>query len=217
MTQRATGRAQSSAEEIANSASHGLALFAVVSGTAYLSVANSGHSRSVASVVGGAVFAVTMMLLYLTSTLYHALPAGRAKAIFLRLDLAAIYLFIAGTYTAFAMTARGGGSGWVQLGVIWSLALTGAALKVLDRLSHPVVSTGLYLVIGWVALIGVLPLAEQGPVTSVVWLVSGGIAYSVGILFFVFDSRLRFAHAVWHGFVIAGSGCHFVAVVNFVI
>ena len=207
-------RVQSTAEEAVNSVSHGLALFAVIAVIAHMSVADSGHSRSVAGVVGTAVFAVAMMILYLTSTLYHALPAGRAKAIFLRLDLAAIYLFIAGTYTAFALAAGNAESGWVRLGVIWSLALTGAALKILDCLSHPVLSTSLYLAMGWVALIGELPLVERAPVTSVIWLVSGGIAYSVGVVFFVLDSRLRFAHAVWHAFVIVGSSCHFVAVVS---
>lgn len=215
--------AQTALEEIANSLSHGLTLLAALVAVPFLFVARSVHELRIAETIGYAVFAATMVLLYLTSTIYHALPDGSSKRIFLRLDLAAIYLFIAGSYTPFAMGAMSALDGsddpwaWARLGGVWALAVTGASLKVFERLSHPVLSTGLYLVMGWTVLIAALPLIERVPAASVFWLVAGGIAYSVGVIFFALDSRLRFAHAVWHGFVATGTGCHFVAVMNYAI
>ncbi len=214
-------RTQTASEEIANSVSHGLMLLAALVAAPLLFVARAGHELRIAETIGYAVFATTMVLLYLTSTIYHALPDGSSKRIFLRLDLAAIYLFIAGSYTPFAMAATSTLDGttdpWAcaRLGGVWALAVTGASLKVSERLSHPVLSTGLYLVMGWTVLIAALPLIERVPAASVFWLVAGGIAYSVGVIFFALDSRLRFAHAVWHAFVAAGTGCHFVAVLSY--
>ena len=214
-------RAQTASEEIANSLSHGLMFVAALVAAPFLFFARSGHEQRIAEGIGYAVFAATMVLLYLTSTVYHALPDGASKRIFLRLDLAAIYLFIAGSYTPFAMVAMSALDGsnhpwaWARLGGVWALAVTGASLKVFERLSHPMLSTGLYLVMGWTVLIAALPLIERVPAASVFWLVAGGIAYSVGVIFFALDSRLRFAHAVWHGFVATGTGCHFAAVMNY--
>jgi len=218
-----TGRAQSAQEEIANSLSHGLMLLAALIAAPFLFVARFHHELRMTEIIGYAVFAATMVLLYLTSTVYHALPDGSSKRLFLRLDLGAIYLFIAGSYTPFAMGAMSALDGpvdvwgWVRLGGVWALAFTGASLKVFERLSHPLVSTGLYLAMGWTVLIAALPLIERVPAASVFWLLAGGIAYSVGVIFFVLDSRLRFAHAVWHGFVATGTGCHFAAVMNFTV
>ena len=206
-------RAQSLGEEIANSVSHGLALLAAIAAVPFLIAA--AQVRGTASVVGTAVFASTMVLLYLTSTLYHALPAGRAKRVFLRLDHGAIYLFIAGSYTPFALGALGGPWGWTLFGVAWSLAALGVTLKAFDRLSHPWLSTGLYLVMGWLVLIAAVPLSERVPASGVALLVAGGLAYTAGVAFFLLDSRLRYAHAVWHGWVVAGSGFHLFAVLNY--
>jgi hemolysin III len=139
-------RPQSLGEEIANSASHGVALLAVMVAVPFL-IAAARHV-GVANVVGAGVFAATMVLLYLTSTLYHALPAGRAKRVFLKLDHGAIYVFIAGSYTPFALGALGGPWGWTLFGLVWSLAVLGVTLKAFDRLSHPWLSTGLYLIMG---------------------------------------------------------------------
>ena len=218
-----TERTQSASEEIANSVSHGLMLLAALIGAPFLFIARSAHELRVTEIIGYSVFAATMVLLYLTSTVYHALPDGPSKRIFLRLDLSAIYLFIAGSYTPFAMGAMSALEGsadfwaWARLGGVWALAFTGASLKVSERLSHPLLSTGLYLVMGWTVLIAALPLIERVPAASVFWLVAGGIAYSVGVIFFVLDARLRFAHAVWHGFVATGTGCHFAAVMNYAV
>ena len=208
-----TERPQSLGEEIANSVSHGVALLAAIVAVPFL--LDSARHLGAASLVGAAVFAATMVLLYLTSTLYHALPAGRAKRVFLKLDHGAIYLFIAGSYTPFALGALGGPWGWTLFGLVWSLAALGVALKAFDRLSHPWLSTGLYLVMGWLVLIAAVPLTERVPEPGLSLLVAGGLAYTAGVVFFLLDSRLRYAHAVWHGFVVAGTGCHFFAVLGY--
>lgn len=206
-------RPQSLGEEIANSVSHGVALLAVMVAVPFL-IATARH-LGVANVVGAGVFAATMVLLYLTSTVYHALPAGRAKRVFLKLDHGAIYVFIAGSYTPFALGALVGPWGWTLFGLVWSLAVLGVTLKAFDRLSHPWLSTGLYLVMGWLVLIAAVPLVQRVPLPGVALLVAGGLAYTTGVLFFMLDSRLRYAHAVWHGFVFAGTGCHYFAVLSY--
>ena len=206
-------RPQSLGEEIANSVSHGVALLAAIASVPFLLA--SARNLSPASFVGAVVFSATMVLLYLTSTVYHALPAGPAKRLFLKLDYGAIYLFIAGSYTPFALGALGGVWGWTLFGVIWSLAAIGVTLKALDRLSHPWLSTGLYLAMGWLVVIAAVPLVERVPLPAILWLVAGGLAYTVGVVFFVLDSRIRYSHSVWHGFVSAGTGCHFFAVLGY--
>lgn len=208
-----TERPQTLGEEIANSVSHGVALLAAIAAAPFLLV--SASQLHAASLVGAAVFAATMVLLYLTSTLYHALPAGRAKRVFLKLDHGAIYLFIAGSYTPFALGALSGPWGWALFGLVWALAAIGITLKAFDRLSHPWLSTGLYLVMGWLVLVAAVPLAQRVPVAGIALLVAGGVAYTAGVVFFMLDSRVRYAHAVWHGFVAAGTGCHFFAVLGY--
>lgn len=208
-----TERLQTTGEEIANSVSHGVALLGALACVPFLIA--SAAQRSVSSVVGAAVFAATMVLLYFTSTLYHALPNGRAKRVFLKLDYSAIYLFIAGSYTPFALGALGGPWGWTLFGLVWGLAAIGIALKALDRLSHPWLSTGLYLAMGWLVLIAAVPLVELVPLPGVLWLVAGGAAYSLGVIFFVLDHRVRYAHAIWHAFVAAGTAFHVVAVMGY--
>jgi len=204
---------QSRGEEIANSVSHGAALLAAVAATPILIGAASRFGA--AHVVGSSVFAGTMILLYLASTLYHALPESRGKRVFMKLDHGAIFLFIAGSYTPFALGALGGPWGWSLFGVVWALAAVGVILKALDRLSHPWISTALYLVMGWLVLVAAVPLVQHVPVRGIVWLVAGGLAYTGGVVFFALDSRLRYAHTAWHGFVVAGTCCHFVAVLRY--
>jgi hemolysin III len=206
-------RPQSLGEEIANSVSHGVALLAAIVGAPFLIVA--ARDFGAANVVGASVFAATMILLYLASTLYHAIRPGRLKQVFRKLDHSAIYFFIAGSYTPFALGALGGPWGWTLFGVVWTLAIAGTALKIFNRLSHPWLSTGLYLVMGWLVLVAAVPLAERVPGPGIALLVAGGIAYTVGVAFYVLDARLRYAHAIWHGFVAAGTGFHFFAVLNY--
>jgi len=206
-------RTQSLGEEVANSVSHGVGLLAAIVGVPFLVAGASGSGS--AHIVGAIVFAATMVLLYLASTLYHALPAGRAKRVFLRLDHGAIYLFIAGSYTPFALGVLSGPLGWTLFAAVWGLAALGITLKSFDRLSHPWLSTGLYLVMGWLVLLAAAPLVERVPAPGVALLVAGGLAYTAGVAFFMLDSRWRYAHAVWHGFVLTGTAAHFVAVLNY--
>jgi hemolysin III len=208
-----TERPQSRAEELANSLSHGGALLAAVAVTPFLIAASvpagAGH------IVGTAAFCATMMLLYFTSTLYHALPHGRAKNVFMRLDHIAIYFFIAGSYTPFALGALMGPWGWTLFGLVWTMALVGTILKSTNMLKHPWLSTGLYVAMGWIVLIAAVPLVRHVPMPGVALLVAGGVAYTGGVVFYLLDSRLRYAHTVWHGFVVAGTTCHFLAVLSY--
>lgn len=202
---------QSPAEEIANIVSHGLGLLAAIAATPVLLLTLDRKGEFI-NVVTGGVFAATMVLLYLASTVYHALPRGRIKQLFLKLDHGAIYLFIAGSYTPFALGVLESTRGWILFGIIWALAATGLLLRGLDRLSHPYLATGLYLAMGWLVVVVAWPLFQRLPSISLYWLVAGGMAYSLGVVFFLLDNRLRFSHLVWHLFVMAGSTCHFLAV-----
>jgi hemolysin III len=207
-------RPQSLGEEIANSLIHGVALLAVAIAVPFLIVSATRQGGAV-HLAGVSVFATTMVFLYLTSTIYHALPASRAKRLFLKLDHGTIYLFIAGSYTPFVLGVLGGPWGWTLFGLEWGLAAVGVALRAFTRFEHAALSTGLYLAMGWLALIAVVPLVERIPVTGVALLVAGGVAYTAGVVFFVLDSRLRYAHAIWHVFVIAGTAFHFFAVLGY--
>ena len=207
-------RAQSRAEEIANSVSHGLGCVLALAFMPFLigSIAERGPTIAV---VGSIVFAVTMVLLYFASALYHALPDSRAKTICGKLDHGAIYLFIAGSYTPFALGVLNGAWGWSLFGVVWGLAGIGITLKMLDRLSHPLWSTGLYLLMGWLVVAAAVPLIARMPSPGLLWLLAGGLAYTAGVIFFLTDARVRFGHFIWHLFVMAGTACHAVAVAGY--
>ena len=207
-------REQSPGEEIANSVSHGLALAAAFVAIPFLIV----HAASIGTagyIVGTSVFSTTIILLYLASTLYHALPAGRAKRVFRILEHSAIYLLIAGTYTPFTLGVLSGAWGWTLFGIIWTLAAAGVLLKALSRTPHPIVSTVLYLAMGWVIVIAIDPMFAKVPTAGLAWLLAGGLAYTAGVAFFATDSRLRYGHLVWHLFVMAGTACHFYAVFRY--
>jgi hemolysin III len=204
-------REQSRGEEIANSISHGIGLIAALVATPFL-VVDAIRRGDAAYIVGVSIFAAAMLLLYLASTLYHALPAGKAKQVFRIIEHSAIFLLIAGTYTPFTLGVLRGAWGWTLLGLVWGLALTGVALKAFERISHPVISTGLYLFMGWLIVIAADPMYERVPLSGLLWLVAGGVAYSAGVAFFVADSRLRYGHFIWHLFVMTGTTCHYFAV-----
>jgi hemolysin III len=207
-------RAQSPGEEIANSVSHGAA-FVAAALAAPFPIAAAARGGSAAEVVGASVFAATMVLLYAASMLYHAIPHPRAKRLLRKLDHGAIYLLIAGTYTPFTLGALGGPWGWTLFAIVWSLAVVGVALKTFDRMSHPAWSTGLYLAMGWSVLIALGPLVERVATGGLVLLAAGGLAYTGGVVFFALDSRLRYGHFVWHLFVVAGTICHYFAVLHY--
>jgi hemolysin III len=207
-------RPQTFGEEIANSLSHGFGFLAAVVAVPFLLLATARHGSAV-NLVGASVFSATMVILYFTSTLYHALPPRRAKEILRRLDHGAIYLFIAGSYTPFTLGVLQGPWGWTLFGLVWGIAAIGVTLKAIDRIAHPWLSTGLYLAMGWMALVAVVPLVERMPVPGLAWIAAGGLAYTAGVVFFALDSRVRYAHFLWHLFVIAGTACHYVAVLDY--
>jgi len=206
-------RTQSLGEEIANSVSHGVGLLAAVA-TAPVLVLSAVQHDGAARIVGASVFAATMVLLYLTSTLYHALPRNRAKRVFQVLDHAAIFLMIAGTYTPFTLGVLRGTWGWTLFGLVWGLALAGVVLTAVGGVRYPKLSTCLYLAMGWLILVAVKPLWLGVPSWGLFWLLAGGIAYTVGVVFYA-AKRVRFSHFVWHLFVITGTACHFIAVLRF--
>lgn len=212
-TLRGHGRLQSVAEEIANSISHGIGLIAAACATPVLIVVAALRDNILAT-VGVSIFGASMILMYAASTIYHAIPHHRetAKSLFRLVDHGAIYLLIAGTYTPFTLTVLHGTWGWTLLVVIWCLAFAGLLLKGLAGTGHPVLSAGLYLGMGWIVLIAIVPLWQSMPGWGLFWLCAGGIAYTLGVVFFLLDARVRFAHFVWHLFVLAGTACHFVAV-----
>ncbi|MEW6706331.1 MAG: hemolysin III family protein [Pseudomonadota bacterium] len=204
-------RPQSLGEEIANSVSHGVGFLLAVAALPVLLRTCAQRGGEPLDFMAVTLFAATMMLLYGVSAVYHALPMGRVKQIFNRFDHAAIYLFIAGSYTPFALGALRGGLGWALFGVVWALAAMGALAKLLNRLSHPLLSTGLYIAMGWLAVFAAGPLLERVAPAGVWLLLAGGVAYTLGAIVFLLDSRVRYAHFVWHLFVMGGSACHFFA------
>jgi len=204
-------REQSREEEIANSVSHGIALVAALAGTPFL-VMDAARHGDAGFVAGTYVFSATMIALYLSSTLYHALRIGKAKQFFKVIEHSAIFLLIAGTYTPFTLGVLKGVWGWSLFAVVWCLAIAGVALKVFVKANHPVLSTVLYLLMGWLVVIAIDPLFTRVPAPGLLWLFAGGLSYTAGVIFFTTDSRLRYGHLIWHLFVIAGTTCHYFAV-----
>ncbi len=203
-------RPLSRGEEIASSVSHGVGVVAGLAAAPWLVLAGVRRDGA-AGAVGASVFAATVVLLYLASTLYHALPAGRAKRVFRILDHSAIYLLIAGTYTPFMLGAIRGPWGWTLLGAVWTLAVAGIALKGAGGIRYPRLSTAVYIAMGWLAIVAIRPLWPMVPVAGWLWIFAGGLAYTAGVAFYAAD-RLRYGHFVWHLFVLAGTACHIVAV-----
>lgn len=197
-------------EEIANSVTHGIAALASVAALPILLVVTIGRGDPW-QVTGGAVFGGTLVILYVASTLYHALPHPRAKRVFRILDHSAIYLLIAGTYTPFALGALRGPWGWTLLAAVWSLAALGITAKATLGFRFPRLSTAVYIVMGWLGIIASKPLLTHIGVSGMMWLLAGGLCYTAGVIFFAWE-RLRYGHMVWHLFVAAGSVCHFFAV-----
>ena len=204
-------RTQSAGEELANSVSHAIGLVGAIIGAPVLVLAAFRHASAL-FLVGTIIFIATMLLVYFGSALYHAWPQTPMKSFLQVMDHSAIFLLIAGTYTPFALGPLRGAGGLTMLAIVWSLALFGVVMKTTrGALRHRKLAMTLYLGTGWLGVIFIRPLALAVPWSAVLWLVLGGIAYTAGTLFFA-NERLRYAHFVWHLFVLAGTGCHFTAV-----
>jgi hemolysin III len=203
-------RAQSVGEEIANAVSHGVGLLLSVIAAPVLVIA-AVQRGGVTEIVAASIFGVTMVLVYLTSTLYHALPMNRAKRVFRILDHGAIFLLIAGTYTPFTLGPLRETGGRTLFGLVWGLAVAGVLFKAIGGVRYPKLSTSLYIAMGWLVIVLIEPLRLNVPTSGLFWLLAGGIAYTAGVAFFA-PKRLRYSHFVWHLFVITGTACHFAAV-----
>jgi hemolysin III len=203
-------RRQSPSEEVANAVSAGAGLVAAIAGIPLLFafVTQRGSDWTVA---GASVFAATTVWLYLASTVYHALPRNRAKRLFRLFDHMGIFLLIAGTYTPFTLGVLRGAVGWTLFAVVWSLAILGIGFTVFGGLRFRRLSVCIYLGLGWLALFAARPFWFHVPLSGLLWLLAGGIAYSAGLVFYL-AKRLAYSHFIWHLFVIAGTSCHFCAV-----
>jgi hemolysin III len=206
-----TGFSQTGREERANAASHALgcllALFAMPALAQQVDAAQHPLRQ-----LGVTVFVASMVLMYLVSAVYHAVPVGQAKRWLRQCDHAVIFVFIAGSYTPFALAALQRGEGAETLAAVWVVALLGVLLKLGNRLQQPLLSTGLYLAFGWLVAAVAQPVLAALPPPGLQLLVAGGVAYSLGSLFFLLDRRLPYSHLIWHLFVITGSTCHVLAV-----
>lgn len=167
-------------------------------------------------IVAVAIYGVTLLLLYSISTLYHSMR-GPAKRVMQKLDHLSIYLLIAGSYTPFCLVTLRGPWGWTLFGIVWSLALIGMLQEIKPRSEARVLSLIIYAVMGWIVLVAVKPLIAALGMTGFKWLAAGGVLYTVGIIFFAYDSRFRHWHGIWHLFVMAGSLLHFVAILLYVL
>ncbi len=203
-------REYSRAEETLHALSHGAGFFGALIGTPFLVQAALRHGGG-AALVGVVVFSVTAALLYLSSTVYHVLPVGKLKEACEVVDHAAIFLLIAGTYTPFTLGVLRGTLGWSLLGLVWGIALSGVILKSIHGVRYPRISVALYLGMGWLIVVAARSLCLNLPLPGLLWLAGGGLAYTVGVAFYV-NKRLVFGHFVWHLFVLAGTACHYFAI-----
>ena len=198
-------------EEVANSISHGLALILAIAGLPLL-LFSAARAGSTQFTIGAAVFGASIIVLYLASTLYHSLTHERAKQFFRHVDHCAIFLLIAGSYTPFTLGVLRGPWGWTLLAIVWALAVAGISMKLIAGHRHWWLSMVLYVVMGWLAIVAVKPILTLVPLPGILLILAGGIAYSGGLIFFA-AHRLRYNHFIWHLFVMAGTVCHYLAVI----
>lgn len=199
-------------EEIANAITHGIGAALAIAGLVLLLV-KAAHTGTPWHITSFAIFGATMVILYIASTLYHALVPPRAKRTFRKFDHMSIYLLIAGTYTPFCLTLLNGWLGWIIFGTVWACAILGIVFKALHTGRAETISTILYMVMGWMVIFFIKPVYSGMTATGFTWLLLGGLAYSLGVVFFVLE-RIRFSHSIWHLFVIGGSTFHFFAVLT---
>ena len=198
-------------EEIFNSVTHGIGTLLSIAALVILVVmaVNKGDTWHVVSY---SIYGSTLILLYLSSTLYHSFTKEKLKNLFARFDHAAIFLLIAGTYTPFLLTVLRGTLGWVLFGIIWGVALIGVIIRSIYLTRFRKLMVGLYLAMGWLFVVAVGPMIKNLPLLSIIFLFAGGISYSVGVIFYV-KRNLIYGHGIWHLFVLAGSIMHFFAVI----
>ena len=202
-------------EEIMNAVTHGIGTLLAVAGLVLLTVFASLYG-DIWHVISFSIYGTTLVLLYLASTLYHSFTNERLKVIFKILDHSAIYLLIAGTYTPFTLVPLHGVLGWTVFGLVWGLAILGIVLKVFFAGQFKMASTICYVLMGWFILIAIKPLIATVAINGIIWLIVGGLLYTLGSVFYLWN-KLPYNHAIWHLFVLAGSISHFIAVFLYVL
>lgn len=207
------GRPQSRREELANVVTHGTGLAASLVGLPPLIWVANAHGDA-SQIVACSVFAASLVVLYTASTIYHVLPTSPAKHLLRVIDHVAIYLLIAGSYTPFTLGVLRGAWGWTLFGLVWGLAGVGIFHKTILGFRFPRLSTLLYLAMGWLAVVAIGPLARALPAAGLTLLFAGGLCYTAGVALFVRD-HLPYRHTMWHLCVLAGSVCHYVAVLQY--
>ena len=198
-----------------NSSTHLMGTVLAVAGAAVL-VVLAARLGDPWKIVSFSIYGASLILLYLTSTLYHALQCRRAKHVFEIMDHSAVYVLIAGTYTPFMLVTLRGAWGWSLFGIVWSLAVFGIVFKSFHVKRFKAFSNMVYLAMGWLVVIAIQPMIKVLPLGAIAWLLAGGLLYSFGVLFYAYE-RLPFGHAVWHLFVLGGSLCHFFSVFFYVL
>jgi len=210
-----TAKRYSLAEEIASSATHGLGVVLSISALIILTTL-AARSGDIWRVVSFSIYGSTLIIMYLSSVLYHSFQEPGIKRVFRYLDHSSIYLLIAGTYTPFTMINLRGTWGWTLFGIIWGLAAFGLLMTVLGVGRSRVLASLVYIGMGWLVVVAIKPLLEAVPPGGIAWLVAGGLFYTLGVVFYVWK-RLPFNHAIWHLFVLGGSVCHFFAILFYVL
>lgn len=201
-------------EEIANGITHGIGAALSIAGLAVL-VALAAVYGTVWHIVSFSIFGASLIILYMASTLYHSIQVPQARPVLRIIDHSAIFLLIAGTYTPFLLTALRGSWGWWLFGIVWGIAVLGILFKVFFIGRWEVLSTLAYIGMGWLCVFALKRLVMVVPPAGVIWLIAGGIVYTVGVLFYA-TRRIPYSHAIWHLFVLGGSICHFFAVSSLV-
>jgi hemolysin III len=199
----------STGEEVAHAVTHGVGAALAVAGLVVL-VVLAARRADAWRIVAFSVYGATLILLYLASTLYHAFPWPRVKRVFKVLDHSSIYMLIAGTYTPICLVAMRGPWGWTLFGLIWAMAVGGICYKIFLIGRAKILSVVFYIAMGWLAVIAVKPMWIMLPKSAIAWIFAGGLFYTLGVVFYAMKG-VRYHHAVWHGFVLCGSVCHFFA------
>lgn len=208
---------QTAIEELVNSLLHLIGAGLGIAALCILVVmAAEHHHQTTEKIVGCSIFGTTLILMYSASAMYHAVRKPFWKRIYKIVDHSAIYLLIAGTYTPIVLIILDNAWGWSLFGIVWGLAIGGVVFKLFFTGRFEIVSTIIYLGMGWLAIVAIKPIYEALPATGLAWLVAGGLSYTLGVIFYMWD-RLRFGHAVWHLFVLGGSICHFFLILFYVV
>ncbi|MCF6356385.1 MAG: hemolysin III family protein [Draconibacterium sp.] len=208
----ASYRTLSIGEEIFNSITHGIGTLLSIAALVLL-VLNAVVKGNVWHIVSFSIFGTTLVLLYLSSTLYHSFTKEKIKNLFARFDHAAIFLLIAGTYTPLLLTVVRGTLGWILFGIIWGVAIAGVVVRSIYLTKFRKLMVGVYVAMGWMFVVAIIPLINNLPGISLLFLLLGGVFYSLGVIFYVWRN-LKYGHGIWHLFVLAGSIMHFFSIIN---